>query len=99
MWRIPGVGRIGAAPRHAALWRVPWRVPWRLSVAEDGEGAIIYLLIIAFVVAAVIAAIMAVMSIGVFVLAAVAIAGGVWGLIMAIYNFFGVLVEAHKTVK
>lgn len=87
------------------MWRIrdlSWRAVtphWRLSIAEDGEEAIFYLIIIAVVVAAIVAFIGAVLSVGVFVLGAVALAGGVWGLFMAIYNFFAVLIEAHKKVK
>ncbi len=75
------------------------RVPWQLSIAEDGEEFLIYIVIAVAVIAAIAAVIGAILTIGLALLAGVALIGGVIGLFTGLGNFFSVLAEAQRTLK
>jgi uncharacterized membrane protein len=63
---------------------------------DDALGQLIfYLVVIAIVIAVVVAIIGTILSIGIFILAGIAVVGMIGGLIKGTMNFFEVLEEAH----
>ena len=91
MWRIQRVWDV---------WqRGGERIPWRLGIAEDGGEAIGYLIAFVVIVMVVGAIIAAIISVGVFLLGGLALAGTSWGLVMALRDFIATLIDAHRKIK